>query len=353
MTDQTIVTTAPIRDALYEHEIFEAGAGGGAYAMEGIRQVEATWSFEECDLETELVAMEVVGLVQRLGPCWDATRAGRVAREARWQQRGLRHPALSSAASAPDDLALAVIASGGEQWDAMAGGGLPEQSLGIYLFRLGDAASTATLAILIARGLVYCDPQQVFGWPVPLTLTADGRRQYARDVVPRLGLRPPATILAPLEPESQPFDDLGLDATLADNLRFRWEEAQRCVEARAWLAASALYGSILEVILLGWLQREVASTMRAASAPRDRAGQAKPLDRWTLAELITVATELDYVDASHARHAQALRESRNLIHPHKQIRERSTPDGHLASISQLVVRAVLDALACATRKGAQ
>jgi hypothetical protein len=216
----------------------------------------------------------------------------------------------------------------------------------VYLARFDETQRRGARDGLIEQGLVRMEE---WGDQTDLLcLTGHGQRYYIQSVVPRLGLCPPVTILAPVLPERLPFDDLGLEATLADNLRFRWEEAQRCVGARAWLAASALYGSILEVTLLGWLQREVASAMRAASAPRDRTGQVKPLERWTLAELITVATELDYIDASHARHAQALRESRNLIHPHKQIRERSTPDGHLASISQQVVRAVLDALARAS-----
>ncbi|AJZ56241.1 hypothetical protein [Paraburkholderia fungorum] len=286
------------------------------------------------------------------GETWSATPAGRRAREARWQERGRRHPALSAPAADLEDLALAVIASGGEEHDALAGRGLKESTLGVYLFRFGEARCASVVGTLILRELVRRAHQDMFDLVPTLILTADGRRHYAQQVVGRLGLRPPATILAQVEAERLPFDDLGLEVTLADNLRFRWEEAERCVGARAWLAASALYGSILEVILLGWLQRDPARATQANSTPRDRAGQVKPLDRWTLAELITVATELDFIDASHARHAQALRESRNLIHPHKQIRERSTPDGRLALISQNVVGAVLEALARATGKGA-
>jgi hypothetical protein len=77
------------------------------------------------------------------------------------------------------------------------------------------------------------------------------------------------------------------------------------------------------------------------------------LSRWSLESLITVASELEYIDTSLARHAQALRESRNLIHPDKHLRERSTPDGHLALISQQVVRAVLEALARSTAVGSR
>jgi hypothetical protein len=183
-------------------------------------------------------------------------------------------------------------------------------------------------------------------------LTADGRRQYAQEVVSRLGLKPPTSILAAGAPEHLPFEDLGLDQILADNLRFRWEEAERCTDARAWLAAAALYGSILEAVLPDWLRRDEARALRAINAPRDRQKQTVlPLSRWSLESLITVAAEFEYIDASLARHAQALRESRNLIHPDKHLRERSTPDGHLALISKQVVRAVLEALSRSTGFG--
>ncbi len=223
-----------------------------------------------------------------------------------------------------EDLVIAVIASGGDDCDTLASGGLVAEALGIYLSHLGETVCSTTFDALVVRGLVRRDDEDLLGWPfrgckpeppkippgnvigdisvvtairhclpyaffpiwvpipgqvslVPgniclattppmvafrsprnfrrfrltppfrLMLAADGRRLYARDVVPRLGLRPPATVLAPIEPERLPFDNLGLDPTLADNLRYRWEEAGRCAGARAWLAATVLYVSILEV----------------------------------------------------------------------------------------------------------
>jgi hypothetical protein len=297
--------------------------------------------------------MEADGLVQRLGDHWDATRAGRIAREARWQQRSRRHPALSSRAAAPIDLALAVIASGGEQWDAMAGSGLADHALGVYLFNLGDATCDATLTTLITSGLVHSDQEQVFGWPVPRTLTANGRRHYAQEVVGRLGLRPPATILAPLEPERPPFEQLGLAPAEADTLRFFWDEAARCQGARASLAATALYGAIIEAVLHAWLGRNEAAAMTAKAAPRDprRRGEKQPVAEWPLVDLIRVAGELDYIDPSLRRHADVLRTSRNLIHPKLQIEQRSRPDENLALISQQVARAVLNLFDRATATG--
>ncbi|MDN7534675.1 hypothetical protein [Burkholderia orbicola] len=52
------------------------------------------------------------------------------------------------------------------------------------------------------------------------------------------------------------------------------------------------------------------------------------------------------------RYSQGLCGTRNLIHPAKHIQERSELDTHAAQIAQLTVRAVVEALARATRDGA-
>ncbi|MGB8417863.1 hypothetical protein [Paraburkholderia sp.] len=353
MTEPTVDT--PIRDAIFEHEMFGAGNTNSGYLLEGIRHVEATWVFSPAELADELSCMAEEDLVLRrdgfggdIREYWEATRAGQTARELRWQQCKRRHPALVSRTAPVEDLVIAVIASGGDDCDTLASGALVAGALGIYLSRLGETVCSTTLDALVVRGLVRRDDEDLLGWPFRLMLTADGRRLYAHDVVPRLGLQPPATILAPIEPERLPFDNLGLDPTLADNLRYRWEEAGRCAGARAWLAATALYASILEVVLPDWLGRDIERANAARAAPQDRQQRVLPLADWSLAALIKVTTELGYIDESLGRHAQALRESRNLIHPDRQIRERSTPDGDLAAISHRVARAVLDALARAT-----
>ena len=338
-----------LRDALYEHEMFEARTWNTAYAFDSMLALDAALAFAPQQLEAGLIALRDEGLAQRDGPAdsgaWRATPGGLAARERRWQARGRRHPCLISGDADPADLIVALIAAGGSDLDVLAFDETTWRTLCVYLDCIDESRRTLARDDLIKQGLVGSEEWGL--QPEALRLTGSGRRHYLQIVVPRLGLCPPATILAaqPSAPPALPFDDLGLAPAFADNLRFRWEEAGRCMSACAWLAATALFGSIIEVVLLDWLGRDQARTKAAAKAPRDRTGQAKTLDRWTLAELITVAAELNYLDASHARHAQALRESRNLIHPDRHIRERSTPDSHLAGISQQVVRAVLDSLA--------
>ncbi|PRX26098.1 hypothetical protein B0G75_12055 [Paraburkholderia sp. BL18I3N2] len=340
--------------------MFTAGNIGSGVVLEGIREVEATWPFEPAAVIAALLSLAADGFAQRregfggdVQEYWESTRAGQIAREMRWQQRGRRHPALVSQTASAEDLIIAVIGSGGDERDPLASGGLVEAALGIYLFRLGETVCDATLGALIARGLVRRNDHDLLGWPFRLMLTADGRRQYAHDVIPRLGLRPPATILAPVEPEWPPFEELGLAPAEADTLRFFWDEAARCQGARAWLAATALYGAIIEAVLHAWLGRNQVAAMTAKAAPRDprRRGEKQPVAEWSLVDLIKVAGELDYIDPSLRRHADALRTSRNLIHPKLQVEQRSRPDENLALISQQVARAVLHLFDRATVTG--
>jgi len=195
MTEPTVDT--PIRDAIFEHEMFGAGNTNSGYLLEGIRHVEATWVFSPAELADELSCMAKEGLVLRrdgdIREYWEATRAGQIARELRWQQRKRRHPALASRTTPVEALVIAVIASGGDDCDTLASGGLVAGALGIYLSRLGETVCSTTLDALVVRGLVRRDDEDLLGWPFRLMLTADGRRLYAHDVVPPLGLQPPAT----------------------------------------------------------------------------------------------------------------------------------------------------------------
>lgn len=158
--------------------MFDAAGSGALYTLEGIRQVEATWAFESTELAAELMRMTDDGLVvPTYGETWNATPAGRIAREARWQPRGLRHPTLTLQTAMPEDLDSLTTTDG---WDVLSNAGFVEAALGVYLFRLGDAVCDATDTTLISRGLVRRELPDGFGWQATLMLTADGRRLYAQ-----------------------------------------------------------------------------------------------------------------------------------------------------------------------------
>lgn len=328
-----------IRDAIFEHEMFEPSSGGSSYPLDHLRRVEATWSFTEVEILAELQKMSGDGLVYGDSGYWRASLEGQAKREKRWQERSRRHPALVEQTADIKDLIVALVASSHEERDFFDNRAFYPDFLPVYLWKLDEDTIDEALHQLIDGKLVRRGDVYRIG-ETRLSLTVDGRIEYAKDVIPRLGLVPPSTILAPLETPKPAFSAIGLLSPHADNLAYRWEEAERCVTACAWLAATILYGSILESILLATLMNHKESAFRSSKAPKNQ----REIEQWPLETMLNVAGDLELVEPALLKHGHALRDSRNLIHPGKQVRERSSPDEHLVQISRLVVEGVIGRL---------
>lgn len=120
----------------------------------------------------------------------------------------------------------------------------------------------------------------------------------------------------------------------------RLDEIGSCLEARAPLAVIFLVGSTLEG-LLSELALAHASTYAAQpEAPRSK-GAVKPVDAWTLSELITVSHALGVLGEDVAKHADQVRNFRNYIHPRQQLKERFEPRMETAQIANHVLKAAL------------
>lgn len=340
-------TEAAVRYALFEHEMFEPyQEGRTSYSMESILRIEETWAFTPEQLHEALEKMAKENLVEFRDGYWLAKKAGLIAREKSWQKKGKRHPSLTDGSASPKDVVLALIRSEGHEYPDNEHPTLSESVLDIYLWDMTPEIKAAAIHDLATDGLIRREGHFANSELRISALTALGLRSYAQHVAPRLGLIPPASILAPVERELLPFTELGLPSNLADNLSYRWQEAERCMEARAWMSANIMLGSILEVVLPDRLARTKQQAMAAKAAPKDRkTNNPFPLERWKLADCIKVAAELGLIDSALTRHANALRETRNLVHPEVQINERSNPDGDITAISKQVVLAVLSALA--------
>ena len=151
---------------------------------------------------------------------------------------------------------------------------------------------------------------------------------------------PPKPKEKPVEPAPD-FGRLVADGTLADILSFRWEEAQRCVQGGAHLAAVVMMGSILEGILLHKAEQNREAAGRAKCSPKDRTGKPKPLSEWGLSALIDVAHEVGWLQGDVKRFSHGLRESRNIVHPYVQRLSGDRPDADTCSICWQVVRAAI------------
>ena len=146
--------------------------------------------------------------------------------------------------------------------------------------------------------------------------------------------------------ESPPnFLSLVEDGSLADVLSLRWQEAQKCVNAGAYLAAVVMMGSILEGALLYKVESNPMASNRSGSSPKDgRTGKPRPFHDWGLSGLIDVAPDLGWLQGDVRRFSHALRESRNLVHPYMERLGADRPDRDTCSICWQVVRAAVSDL---------
>lgn len=154
------------------------------------------------------------------------------------------------------------------------------------------------------------------------------------------GVAPPQ----PKRPRYDPPPKFGLlvgEPQLANILSFRWDEAQRCVDAGAHLAAVVMMGSILEGVLLYRVESNLAAANQVNAAPRDRAGKPRPIHDWNLSQLIDIAHELGWLQGDVKRFSHGLRESRNVVHPYVQRFHQDMPDADTCSICWQVVRAAV------------
>ena len=155
-----------------------------------------------------------------------------------------------------------------------------------------------------------------------------------------------------LKPQPPPdFLALNLEPGIGEILSERWVEAQRCVDARAYLAAIIIMGSLLEGLLLGICQRNPAIANACSCSPKDlKTGKVKHFAEWSLAEMIDVAHNVGWLGLDVKRFSHALRSFRNLVHPYEQMATKANPDEDTSKISWLVVQAAVNDLANALKR---
>jgi hypothetical protein len=150
--------------------------------------------------------------------------------------------------------------------------------------------------------------------------------------------------LKPLPPPN--FNRLNLEPGIADILLGRWREAEKCVNAKAWLAAIIIMGSLLEGLLLAVVVRRPGEANQSTCSPKDPdTGKVRRFQDWTLSDMINVAHDQRWVDLDVKKFSHALREFRNLVHPYQQMAQQVEPDEDTTQMCWLVVQAAVNDLA--------
>jgi hypothetical protein len=145
------------------------------------------------------------------------------------------------------------------------------------------------------------------------------------------------------------FAKLALDMPMSRALVDRMNEAQRCIDAKAYLAAVILCGSVLEGMCLGYGSRSTERVNRGYSACFNK--PPRQLHDWRLNEWIVVLGHLGDLSPNVEKFGHGLRDFRNYVHPAEQLARHFSPDQHTARIGFQVVIAAAEDLVRATREG--
>lgn len=134
---------------------------------------------------------------------------------------------------------------------------------------------------------------------------------------------------------------LPVEGAVGTIIEQRLDEIRRIIPVNAHLSVIMLSGSILEAVLLGAGQRNLKKFMSSTKCPSDRAGKAKSIHDWSLAQLIDVACDIRVLQPDIGKFSHGLRHFRNYIHPYRQLSENFTPDEHTAKVCFQVLKAAL------------
>ena len=160
-----------------------------------------------------------------------------------------------------------------------------------------------------------------------------GLRSYLAEILPRLedAVSRYTAEEASLEQRAFPF---------VKNERIRSiverddQEVHRANNSQCWKSVIILCGGAIEAILLDLLEQHESRALSASNAPRaSKGGDVKPLGRWDLSDLITVAVELVLVGGGLGKLSHSVREYRNLVHAGNEIRSGLTVDREEAKIA--------------------
>lgn len=328
-----------IRESIFCHEMFHASnyRSTCGFGADHIRQTEETWDYTDDEFSQELGNLEKEGIVEKINSSgstyFQATKAGLVARERNYQERGLRHPSLINKTLDIGNAIVALMSCDDYGMEVSQFSEFDMEELHVYLWNHDDTCIREAVIGLERDGIIR--KSQIEGWGERYYLTAAGRIKYARIILPELGLSSPETILD--KPKSPAPKFAG---PYSENLKYRWLEAEKCQASGLWLSATAMYGSILETVLIWALKRQGDAALSSSGSP----GKGVPVEGWRLDVLIKVSEDLNLVDKALVKYAHVLRDARNLIHPSKQIKENHYPTCESTQIAQQVVRGVLDSV---------
>jgi hypothetical protein len=147
-------------------------------------------------------------------------------------------------------------------------------------------------------------------------------------------------LLARCPDEAAPSKIIGLefisDVALRESLLTDISAATSALANHEYKAATVLAGATVEALLLWALQETGEATIRGLTS----SAAARPLEEWTLGQIIAAASACGLITGDTKKQAELAQNFRNLIHPGRQLRlrdkcDRGTAYGALAAVERV------------------
>lgn len=108
-------------------------------------------------------------------------------------------------------------------------------------------------------------------------------------------------------------------------------QAAKAFEADSYLGAIVACGAVVEGLLTWVLLQREPDALKSPSAEKDSQRKVRPVQEWSLTNLIKVCVELDLIGKTASQASWALKDFRNFIHPYNVLKQSARPDQALAS----------------------
>ena len=131
---------------------------------------------------------------------------------------------------------------------------------------------------------------------------------------------------------------------LNENLADRWLEVQTAMKVGNNLTAIVLMGAILKTLLLTRGTIGATDISRAPRKPRLPDNSEKPLQEWTLTEMIVVAIDLEWLTVEPTEFPTPLRKYELLVNPYEQLASRLDVDTLVTTRSWQTLNKAVDDL---------
>ena len=139
------------------------------------------------------------------------------------------------------------------------------------------------------------------------------------------------------------LEKLPIEPYVLSEVKFRLVEANKVFNVGAYLSSVILFGSVLEAVLFGIAERNLNEFNETRS--RLKSNKKVPeLKKWSLADLIKVACDIEILSPVVKEHGHGLRNFRNYIHPKKMLDSKFKIDKKDAEINLKALEKALEDL---------